>query len=161
MTDLHSHVKLVHHEDTTLWYVQLITAFALFFLVFPHLMTMLTNPHGFDPNLIGVHTYHNGLLYTFIFLVCTELHGMIGLYRLAVKWDIFAKNPDSKIMDQRAATDRTGLRKGMLVVALLMIVGGSITMWTNYSIGADQVAKNAEAERYVVPAEANWYAPAK
>ena len=146
--DLHSHVKLVHHEDTTLWYVQLITAFALFFLVFPHLMTMLTNPHGFD-------------LYTFIFLVCTELHGMIGLYRLAVKWDIFAKNPDSKIMDQRAATDRTGLRKGMLVVALLMIVGGSITMWTNYSIGADQVAKNAEAERYVVPAEANWYAPAK
>ena len=64
-------------------------------------MTMLTNPHGFDPNLIGVHTYHNGLLYTFIFLVCTELHGMIGLYRLAVKWDIFAKNPDSKIMDQR------------------------------------------------------------
>ena len=54
-----------------------------------------------------------------------------------------------------------GLRKGMLVVALLMIVGGSITMWTNYSIGADQVAKNAEAERYVVPAEANWYAPAK
>ena len=159
--DLHSHVKLVHHEDTTLWYVQLITAFALFFLVFPHLMTMLTNPHGFDPNLIGVHTYHNGLLYTFIFLVCTELHGMIGLYRLAVKWDIFAKNPDSKIMDQRAATDRTGLRKGMLIVALLMIVGGSITMWTNYSIGADQVAKNAEAERYVVPAEANWYAPAK
>ena len=115
----------------------------------------------FRSNLIGVHTYHNGLLYTFIFLVCTELHGMIGLYRLAVKWDIFAKNPDSKIMDQRAATDRTGLRKGMLVVALLMIVGGSITMWTNYSIGADQVAKNAEAERYVVPAEANWYAPAK
>lgn len=49
----------------------------------------------------------------------------------------------------------------MLIVALLMIVGGSITMWTNYSIGADQVAKNAEAERYVVPAEANWYAPAK
>ena len=159
--DIRSHVKLVHHEDTTLWWVQLITAFCLFFLVFPHLMTMLTNPHGFDPNLIGVHTYHNGLLYTFIFLVCTELHGMIGLYRLAVKWDIFAKNPETKIMDQRAGSERAGLRKGMLIVALLMIVGGSITMWTNYSIGAEQIANNAEAQRYEMSEGASWYNHAK
>ena len=83
-------------------------------------MSMLTNPGMFDPNLIGVHTYHNGMLYTFIFLVVTELHGMIGLYRLAVKWDIFAKNPETGIIDQRQG-DRAGLRKGMLIVAVLMI----------------------------------------
>lgn len=159
--NLRAHVKLVHHTDTTLWWVQFVTAFCLFFLVFPHLMTMLTNPGGFDPNLIGVHTYHNGLLYTFFFLVCTELHGMIGLYRLAVKWDIFAKNPEYKIMDQRAATDRTGFRKAMVIVAFLMIVGGSITMWTNYSIGAEQVAANAEAQRFEMPEGASWFNHAK
>ena len=80
---------------------------------------------------------------------------MIGLYRLAVKWDIFAKNPESKIMDQRAATDRTGFRKAMLVVALLMIVGGSITMCTNIAIGEEQIANNAETQRYVI--ENPWY----
>ena len=154
--DIKAHYRLLRHEDTTLWMVQLVTAFLLFLLVFPHLMSMLTNPGGFDPNLIGVHTYHNGLLYTFIFLVCTELHGMIGLYRLAVKWDIFAKNPERDIIDQRQG-DRAGLRKTMLGVALLMIVMGSITIWTNYSIGAEQVANGQEAQRYELPADKAWF----
>lgn len=156
LNDIRAHVRLVHHEDTTLWMVQLVTAFLLFLLVFPHLMSMLTNPSGFDPNLIGVHTYHNGLLYTFIFLVVTELHGMIGLYRLAVKWDVFTKNPERNILDQ-GSHDRTGLRKTMLFVALLMIVCGSITMWTNYSIGADQVAAGQETQRYDIPADKAWW----
>ena len=154
--DIKAHYRLLRHEDTTLWMVQLVTAFLLFLLVFPHLMSMLTNPGGFDPNLIGVHTYHNGLLYTFIFLVVTELHGMIGLYRLAVKWDIFAKNPERDIIDQRQG-DRAGLRKTMLGVALLMIVMGSITIWTNYSIGAEQVANGQEAQRYELPADKPWF----
>ena len=154
--DIKAHYRLLRHEDTTLWMVQLVTAFLLFLLVFPHLMSMLTNPGGFDPNLIGVHTYHNGLLYTFIFLVVTELHGMIGLYRLAVKWDIFAKNPERDIIDQRQG-DRAGLRKTMLGVALLMIIMGSITIWTNYSIGAEQVAAGQEAQRYEMPADLSWY----
>ena len=154
--DIKAHYRLLRHEDTTLWMVQLVTAFLLFLLVFPHLMSMLTNPGGFDPNLIGVHTYHNGLLYTFIFLVVTELHGMIGLYRLAVKWAIFAKNPERDIIDQRQG-DRAGLRKTMLGVALLMIVMGSITIWTNYSIGAEQVANGQEAQRYELPADKAWF----
>ena len=154
--DIKAPYRLLRHEDTTLWMVQLVTAFLLFLLVFPHLMSMLTNPGGFDPNLIGVHTYHNGLLYTFIFLVVTELHGMIGLYRLAVKWDIFAKNPERDIIDQRQG-DRAGLRKTMLGVALLMIVMGSITIWTNYSIGAEQVANGQEAQRYELPADKAWF----
>ena len=154
--DIKAHYRLLRHEDTTLWMVQLVTAFLLFLLVFPHLMSMLTNPGGFDPNLIGVHTYHNGLLYTFIFLVVTELHGMIGLYRLAVKWDIFAKNPERDIIDQRQG-DRAGLRKTMLGVALLMIIMGSITIWTNYSIGAEQVANGQEAQRYEIPVDKAWF----
>lgn len=152
--DIKAHYRLLRHTDTTLWMIQLVTAFLLFMFVFPHLMGMLANPHGFDPNLIGVHTYHTGMLYTFIFLVITELHGMIGLYRLAVKWDVFAKNPEQNIMDQRAG-DRAGLRTGMLVVALLMIICGTLTAWTNYSIGEEQVQKGEEATRYVP--EVNWW----
>lgn len=156
LRDIKAHYKLLKHEDTTLWFVQLVTAFLLFLLVFPHLMSMLTNPGGFDPNLIGVHTYHNGMIYTIIFLVVTELHGMIGLYRLAVKWDIFTKNPETNIIDQRQG-DRAGLRKAMLFVALLMIVCGSLTAWKNYSIGAEQVQAGQESQRYVPTEGAAWY----
>ena len=154
--DIKAHYRLLRHPDTTLWMIQLVTAFLLFLFVFPHVMGMLTNPSGFDPNLIGVHTYHSGMLYTFIFLVITELHGMIGLYRLAVKWDIFAKNPERDIIDQRVG-DRAGLRKTMLVIAFLMIVCGTLTVWTNYSIGAEQVEAGQEAARYVIPDELNWW----
>lgn len=154
--DICAHYKLLRHEDTTLWFVQFVTAIALTGMVFPHLIGMLTNPHGLDPNLIGVHTYHTGMLYTFIFLVFTELHGMIGLYRLSVKWDIFAKNPERDIMSQRD-TERHGFRKVMLIIALAMIACGTATAWKNYSIGAEQVELGQEAQRYVIPAENNWW----
>lgn len=163
--DIRAHTDMLKHEDTTLWMVQLVTAFLLFIFVFPHLVGMLVNPSSFDPHLIGVHTYHTGMIWTFIFLVITELHGMIGLYRLAVKWDIFAADPTTGIMGQRDKTDRTGLRKTMLIVALLMIVCGTLTAWKNYSIGAEQVALQEEAvmagevynPRYQLADENNWW----
>lgn len=156
LRDIQAHYKMLRHEDTTLWIVQFITAFLLFIFVFPHLVSMLTNPHGFDVNLIGVHTYHTGMLWTFAFLVVTELHGMIGLYRLAVKWDIFTKNPETDIIDQRNS-DRSGLRKTMLFIALLMIICGTLTAWKNYSIGAEQVENGQEATRYTITEGNNWY----
>lgn len=156
LRDIKAHYKMLRHEDTTLWMVQLVTAFLLFIFVFPHLISMLCNPHGFDVNLIGVHTHHMGMIYTFVFLVITELHGMIGLYRLAVKWDIFAKNPETDIIDQRNG-DRAGLRKTFLFIALLMIVCGTLTAWKNYSIGAELIENGQEATRYVLVDENNWW----
>ena len=151
LRDIKAHYKMLRHEDTTLWMVQLVTAFLLFIFVFPHLISMLCNPHGFDVNLIGVHTHHMGMIYTFVFLVITELHGMIGLYRLAVKWDIFAKNPETDIIDQRNG-DRAGLRK-----TFLLIVCGTLTAWKNYSIGAELIENGQEATRYVLADENNWW----
>ena len=45
----------------------------------------------------------------------------------------------------------------MLVIAFLMIVCGTLTAWTNYSIGAEQVEAGQEATRYVIPDELNWW----
>ena len=156
--DIKAHYKLLRHEDTTLWMVQITTGALLFLFVFTHLLPMLFNPHGLDPNLIGVHTYHMGMIFTFIFLVITELHGMIGLYRLAVKWDIFTKNPTKNMIDQRMnQRDRAGLRKTMLFVALIMIVLGTLTAWKNYSIGQAQVEAGQESQRYEIPADQRWW----
>lgn len=137
-----NHVRLIHHTDTTLWAIQIVTAVVLLICVFPHVISMLTNPSGIGPNLSGVHAYHDGLLYTFIFLVAAETHGLIGLYRVLVKWGIWSG-------------EREGLRKAMIVITVLMILCGAATALKYYSIGADQVKLGTPAERYVP--QHPWY----
>ena len=133
--NMNSQWQFLAHRDTTLWIVQIVTAVILTGMVFPHVTPMLTNPSDIGPNLSSVHTYHNGLLWTFIFLCATELHGMIGLYRLAVKWDVLAGN-------------RHTLRKIMYVVVLAMIACGSMTMWTYYSNGKELVESGDPIVKY-------------
>ncbi len=90
------HMRLMRHEDTTLWYWQVLTGFALFFLAAPHLFQMLTQPGMIGPYESGdrVWSYTWWPLYL-ILLFAVELHGGIGLYRLAVKWQWFGgSTPD-------------------------------------------------------------------
>ncbi|MCE3240144.1 MAG: Fumarate reductase respiratory complex, transrane subunit, partial [Deltaproteobacteria bacterium] len=44
-----SHRQMLRHEDTTLWWVQAWTGFALFFLASVHLYQMLMNPGAIGP----------------------------------------------------------------------------------------------------------------
>jgi fumarate reductase subunit C len=44
-----AHRKLLAHEDTTLWWVQAVTGFALFFLASAHLYQMLMHPGAIGP----------------------------------------------------------------------------------------------------------------
>lgn len=143
LRDIRAHVKVLHHQDTSLWFVQFVTAIILTAMVFPHVTGMLTAPSEIDPNLSAVHTYHNGMIWTFIFLVATELHGMIGLYRLGVKWDVIKGRAH-------------GFRKTMLVVAFLMICCGTLTAWSFYSTGKMLVESDQASVRYVP--QDNWFA---
>jgi fumarate reductase subunit C len=85
------HMRMMQHEDTTLWFWQVFTGFALFFLASVHLYVMLTRPERIGPfeSADRVWTEHFWPLYILL-LLAVELHGGIGLYRLAVKWGWFA-----------------------------------------------------------------------
>ncbi|HEY5999830.1 MAG TPA: fumarate reductase cytochrome b subunit [bacterium] len=82
-----AHRALLKHGDTTLWWVQFLTGFALFFLAPPHLYQMLVEPGGIGPHFSAfrMHAGGWGPLYLAL-LVAVGLHGGIGLYRLVVKW---------------------------------------------------------------------------
>ena len=88
------HMKGMRHEDTTLWYWQAVTGFAMFFLASPHLVVMLTRPDRIGPfeSSDRMWSDHFWPLYL-VLLFAVELHGGIGLYRLAVKWGWLA-GPD-------------------------------------------------------------------
>jgi len=84
------HMGTMRHADTTLWFVQAATGFALFFLATIHLYAMLMHPDRIGPVESADRVWTD--LYWPLYLVLlfvVELHAGIGIYRLCVKWGWF------------------------------------------------------------------------
>jgi fumarate reductase subunit C len=144
-----SHMKMMRHEDTTLWAWQAFTGFALFFLAAPHVYIMLTNPGLIGPfeSSDRVWTGHYWPLYILL-LLAVELHAGIGLYRLAVKWGWFEGS------DPNATRKRLKTLKWALTVFFLAL--GFTTLAAYIKIGI------AHAPSYGEPyVPASLSAPAK
>lgn len=85
-----THKNLMRHSDTSLWWIQALSGFALFFLASVHLYVMLAQPHTIGPEASGFRfVKQNFWLLYIVLLFCVELHASIGLYRLCVKWGWF------------------------------------------------------------------------
>jgi len=115
-TTFRGHMKMLRHEDTTLWFWQVFTGFALFFLATVHLYVMLTRPYLIGPfeSSDRVWTDRYWPLYILL-LLAVEFHGGIGLYRLAVKWQWFA-GPDPDATRRRLKTLKWALTVFFLVL---------------------------------------------
>jgi fumarate reductase subunit C len=122
------HMKMMRHEDTTLWFWQVFTGFALFFLATVHLYVMLTRPHLIGPFESADRVWSDNYWPLYILLLlAVEFHGGIGLYRLMVKWQWFAgRDPD-------ATRKRMKLLKWALTVFFLAL--GFATLAAYIKIG--------------------------
>jgi fumarate reductase subunit C len=112
------HMRLMRHGDTTLWWFQVLTGFALFFLATVHLYQMLMHPGDIGPYGSADRVWSSlwWPLYL-VMLFAVELHGGIGLYRLAVKWGWF-EGKDPKASRQRLRTLKWALTALFLVLGL-------------------------------------------
>lgn len=82
-----SHMRLLRHGDTSLWFWQVVSGFLLFFLAFVHLYLLLVNPDRIGPYESGDRVWSDRLWPLYLVLLFTvEVHGTVGLYRLCVKW---------------------------------------------------------------------------
>ncbi|SMF53879.1 succinate dehydrogenase subunit C [Alteromonadaceae bacterium Bs31] len=137
---IHTHISNFKHTDTTLWYVQVVTGFALFFMVGVHLYQLIMNPADIGPYASSDRVW-SGMMWPLylVMLFVVELHAGIGIYRLVVKWGLFlGKNP-------RRNRHRLHVLKWMLTVFFLVL--GVLTLVAYMKIGyqhADQAG-----ERYV------------
>lgn len=118
------------HEDTSLWWLQLMTGMALMFLAAPHLYQMLVHPAEIGPYASAdrVWSGHWWPLYLAL-LFCVELHAGLGLYRIAVKWG-WPAGSDPEIQRLRLKRLKwllTGffLALGVLTLAAYMKLGHS------------------------------------
>jgi succinate dehydrogenase subunit C len=134
-TSFRSHMRAMRHEDTTLWFWQVVTGFALFFLASVHLYIMLTRPERIGPFESADRVWSDHFWPLYIFLLLTvELHGGIGLYRLAVKWGWFGDG------DANAVRRRLKVAKWALTAFFLVL--GFATLAAYVKIGVEH------AERY-------------
>ena len=118
---LRQQMKLMPHQDTYLWFWQLITGFGLFFLVPAHLFTMITNP-DIGPHLSAERVYHDSAVVLYILLLpMVVFHGVFGLYRVAIKWGL--------------TTQRFALLKLAKVLALYLVVIGIASLVAYIVIG--------------------------
>jgi fumarate reductase subunit C len=121
-------MDMLRHDDTNLWFIQVYTGFAMFFLASVHLYTMLTHPETIGPYGSADRVW-SGLMWPLylVLLFAVELHGGIGLYRLAVKWGwLEGKNPrESRAKLKKAKWYLTGffLALGLLTLAAYIKIG--------------------------------------
>jgi fumarate reductase subunit C len=112
-------MQMMNHTDTNLWYVQVVTAFVMFFAGSVHLYVMLTHPGSIDPYLSADRVVSGNMwpLYL-ILLFCVELHATIGIYRLCMKWGWFQKKG---IKESRQSRKTLKLVKNRLTIFFLSV----------------------------------------
>jgi fumarate reductase subunit C len=145
------HMGTMRHEDTTLWYWQVVTGFAMFFLASVHLYQMMMHPAAIGPWESADRVWSGSWwpLYL-VLLFAVELHGGIGLYRLAVKWGWFeGKDP---------AASRLNLKRLKWGLSVFFIVLGLATLAAYIKIG---MGHEARAGQQFVPSWQRTSVPAQ
>ncbi len=114
---IREHTIRMKHEDSSLWMIQVITGFIMFFIGSVHLYIMMTQPTNIGPYASSsrVVDEYMGYLY-FALLISVVSHAFVGLYRLALKWG-FMEGENTKISRARFKL----IMK--IMIALYIIVG--------------------------------------
>lgn len=134
------HKEQLRHGDTGLWWVQLWTGFALFFLASVHLFGMLTQPELIGPYESADRIWTGNMWPIYLLLLfAVEVHGGIGLYRLALKW--------GWLQGADAQAGRRRLRIARTCFSLFFLGLGLVTLLAYVQLGIAHADR--AGERYV------------
>lgn len=131
-----AHMQGMAHADTSLWYLQAATGFALFFLASAHLVQVMLAPGDIGPYASSdrVWSQHFWLLYAPL-LIVVHLHAGIGVYRLVMKW-----HPPA----QAGAAARARLRKVFWAIIVFFLLLGSLSLAAYMRIGYEHADRVGE-----------------
>ncbi|PAF43513.1 fumarate reductase cytochrome b subunit [Helicobacter sp. 11S02629-2] len=147
---LKTHKGLMKHGDTTMWVIQAATGFILFFTAAVHLYVMLTQPGSIGPNASSYRFVTENFWILYIVLLFTvELHGSIGLYRIAIKWGWFK------------SLGINGLKWIKWIITVVFIVLGLFTYGAYVKIGLGHMNPSSHGMEYYKTLDANTYGMTK
>ena len=111
-----AHRKLLNHQDTNLWFIQITTGFAMFFLGSIHLYMMMTSPEKIGPYASADRIYSDWMWPMYLLLlISVVLHAWVGVYRLIIKWGWF-DGEDPRKNRKRSKT----MIKALIVIYLVL-----------------------------------------
>ncbi|MDD3352494.1 fumarate reductase cytochrome b subunit [Zoogloea sp.] len=135
-----AHQEGMRHPDTRLWWIQLWTGFALFFLGTVHLYGMLTQPALIGPYESADRIWSGRMWPLYLFLLfAVEIHGSIGLYRLAIKWG-WLEGSDPVVRRRR-------LRLAKTLFSLFFLGLGLVTLAAYVQLGIAHAGRAGEPYR--------------
>lgn len=142
-----SHMKMMHHPDTSLWYVQVVTGFIMFFLGSVHLYVIMTNPGNIGPYASADRFVTDWMAPLFLILLfAVELHAAIGMYRLAIKWGILDGDDPH--------TARKKFKKVKNITSIFFLTLGILSWIVYVTIGVHH--RDHAGERYMSSVSTNY-----
>lgn len=139
------HRRRLRHVDTSLWWLQVVSGFILFFLTTIHLYDMLSQPALIGPYESADRVWSGRMWPIYLALLFTaEVHGGIGLYRLALKWGWFVGSEPNR--------GRLRLRRVRHAFTAFFISLGLVTLLAYVDLGRNHAAH--AGERYQPPPSA-------
>ncbi|MBY6187708.1 fumarate reductase cytochrome b subunit [Marinobacter hydrocarbonoclasticus] len=77
----------IPNPETRLWRWQVITGFVLFLLLPAHLWMMINQPETIGPEGSAARIWDQRMIWLYLpLLLAVELHAVVGVYRLVMKW---------------------------------------------------------------------------
>ncbi|CAK0748223.1 Fumarate reductase cytochrome b subunit [Gammaproteobacteria bacterium] len=136
------HTRTFRHSDTTLWLVQVVTGFLMFFLGSVHLYSILTHPAQIGPFESADRAWTGNFWpLDLLLLLAVMPHGALGLYRLALKWGWSTGN------------SRMRLRRIMWIAYALFLSLGLAALSSYIRIGIEHAPHAGEPYISVHPLE--------
>lgn len=137
---LHGHLGRMRHADSTLWYVQVVSGYAMFFLASVHLYQVFVLPEQIGPYASADRIWSGRFwpLYALL-LIAVHLHAGIGFYRMALKWNWFGA--------AASAPARARVKLAMWCLIAFFLTLGSVSLATYMVIGRDHAPY--AGERYL------------
>jgi len=134
------HVSVFRHADTSLWLLQVVTGFLLMFFAVAHLYQMMLHPADIGPYASADRVW-SGRWWPFylVLLFAVELHGGVGIYRLALKWGWFT--------NRQGHTDRRILTRAKWGLTAFFLVLGLLTLAAYMKLGYEH--RHNVGERYL------------
>jgi len=127
-----THRKILNHEDTNLWFIQITTGFMMFFLGSIHLYLMMTQPENIGPFASSDRVYSDVMWPAYLMLLISViLHAGVGLYRLIIKWDL---------------SDRFKSKKIIKIAIIFYLIIGLLSLMSYIKIGYEH--RDNYGERY-------------
>jgi fumarate reductase subunit C len=91
------HSKLLNHDETWYWLVQIVTGLAVLVLAVIHIAGVLTD-WPIQAVKSAARVQSGGFIFYLILIGIAEIHAFLGVYRIFIKWGWWPRKPIFKYL---------------------------------------------------------------